>query len=91
MLLPLQGDSGGPLYCTNIKSGEHELVGIVSYGVSECMPSTLGVYTRVSAFTKWINSRGKKYKLPPWAWVLIALSVVVVLVVAVIVIVKLRD
>lgn len=61
------GDSGGPLYCYRSKENTRELVGIVSFGVNICSPSHAGVYTRVSAYQKWIeaNTASKKENLYP--------------------------
>lgn len=51
-----QGDSGGPLI-GNIGS-KWFLFGIVSYGDAVCASSTAaGVYTRVSAYTTWIQQK----------------------------------
>lgn len=47
-----QGDSGGPLTTTG---ASRVLVGIVSWGDRCGSKRYPGVYTRVSAFTKWIN------------------------------------
>ncbi|XP_058818807.1 serine protease 53-like isoform X2 [Topomyia yanbarensis] len=49
------GDSGGPLQIKLLHNGRISpfLVGITSFGVA-CGISTPGVYTRVSAFYKWI-------------------------------------
>ncbi|XP_069503750.1 complement factor D-like [Ambystoma mexicanum] len=46
-----EGDSGGPLIC-----GE-KAVGIVSYGNRKCGNSKKpGIYTRISAYTSWIDA-----------------------------------
>jgi secreted trypsin-like serine protease len=46
---PCSGDSGGPL----IYGGR--LVGVVSYGVLGCIAAAPDVYTRVSAYSSWID------------------------------------
>lgn len=50
-----QGDSGGPLL---VRDG-HLLIqiGIVSFGYGCAQPGFAGVYTRVSAFTAWIEAQ----------------------------------
>lgn len=51
-------DSGGPL--TVNKNGKTFILGIVSFGNEECADVNFpGVYTRVSAFSKWIESKTK--------------------------------
>ncbi|XP_067940309.1 chymotrypsinogen A-like [Watersipora subatra] len=50
------GDSGGPLQC--VRSGRTNLVGIVSWGTSDCTtPGYPGVYTRVTYYTNWIYNK----------------------------------
>lgn len=52
-LLSPQGDSGGPLV---YQSGNvWTLIGIVSWGNSNCNVRTPAVYTRVSYFRNWID------------------------------------
>ena len=48
-----QGDSGGPLVFT--KDDVSYLIGVVSFGTGCALPGFPGVYTRVSAFTDWIQ------------------------------------
>nr|XP_021546143.1 ovochymase-1 [Neomonachus schauinslandi] len=48
------GDSGGPLQCAH--DGQYELIGIVSWGSSNCQPSAPTVFARVSAYRDWIAS-----------------------------------
>ncbi|OXB58486.1 hypothetical protein ASZ78_009051 [Callipepla squamata] len=48
-----QGDSGGPLVYNNGNSWT--LIGIVSWGSSNCNVNTPAVYTRVSHFRNWID------------------------------------
>ncbi|XP_048371886.1 chymotrypsin-like protease CTRL-1 [Sphaerodactylus townsendi] len=48
-----QGDSGGPLVC--LKGSIWNLIGIVSWGTSNCNVQTPAAYTRVSKFRSWID------------------------------------
>ncbi|XP_065777778.1 chymotrypsinogen A-like isoform X2 [Muntiacus reevesi] len=48
------GDSGGPLQCG--KGGQYKLIGVVSWGSSNCHPAAPTVFTRISAYTDWITS-----------------------------------
>uniref|UniRef100_A0A8B9F808 Peptidase S1 domain-containing protein n=1 Tax=Amazona collaria TaxID=241587 RepID=A0A8B9F808_9PSIT len=49
-----QGDSGGPLVYQD--GGLWTLIGIVSWGSSNCNVNTPGAYARVSHFRNWIDS-----------------------------------
>lgn len=53
IFISFQGDSGGPLVCEN--SGVWSLVGIVSWGTSNCNVRTPAVYARVSYLRRWID------------------------------------
>ncbi len=53
-----QGDSGGPL--VSVVDGVTKLVGIVSTGTGCALANFPGIYTRVSAYTAWINSQFKE-------------------------------
>jgi len=50
-----QGDSGGPMTATDL--GTRYLAGIVSWGYGCARPGYPGVYTEVSHFIEWINSK----------------------------------
>lgn len=47
------GDSGGPLF----HLGDRMLVGVVSWGMGCALDEYPGIYTRVSAFTDWIQTK----------------------------------
>ncbi|NWU95995.1 CTRL protease, partial [Upupa epops] len=48
-----QGDSGGPLVTSN--GNTWILIGIVSWGTTDCNVRTPAIYTRVSQFRNWID------------------------------------
>ncbi|XP_072587762.1 chymotrypsin-like protease CTRL-1 isoform X1 [Vulpes vulpes] len=48
-----QGDSGGPLVCQ--KGNTWVLIGIVSWGTTNCNVRQPAIYTRVSKFSTWIS------------------------------------
>ncbi|XP_019644083.1 PREDICTED: chymotrypsinogen B-like [Branchiostoma belcheri] len=48
------GDSGGPLVCQ--KDGAWNLVGVVSWGSSQCSTSTPAVYARVTNLRQWLEN-----------------------------------
>lgn len=52
----LQGDSGGPLIYQDRISGRFQLYGITSWGDGCGEKGKPGVYTRVSAFSDWIQA-----------------------------------
>jgi len=49
-----QGDSGGPLSYDN--SGQHELIGVVSWGLGCAQAGTYGVYAEVTALRTWVDT-----------------------------------
>lgn len=51
-----QGDSGGPLIMIGENNTKPRLVGVVSFGNGCADPKYPGVYGRVTAARKWINS-----------------------------------
>uniref|UniRef100_A0A3B5AK98 Serine protease 56 n=1 Tax=Stegastes partitus TaxID=144197 RepID=A0A3B5AK98_9TELE len=55
-----QGDSGGPLIYQDRISGRFQLYGITSWGDGCGEKGKPGVYTRVSAFSDWIQSFGSR-------------------------------
>uniref|UniRef100_A0A3Q3EYV6 Serine protease 56 n=1 Tax=Kryptolebias marmoratus TaxID=37003 RepID=A0A3Q3EYV6_KRYMA len=55
-----QGDSGGPLIYQDQSSGRFQLHGITSWGDGCGEKGKPGVYTRVSAFSDWIQAESQK-------------------------------
>ncbi|CAL8345446.1 unnamed protein product [Merluccius merluccius] len=55
-----QGDSGGPLIYQDRMSGRFQLYGITSWGDGCGEKGKPGVYTRVSAFSDWIQAEIQK-------------------------------
>ena len=53
------GDSGGPLVSTH--GGKLRVVGVVSYGSSECLDDVAGINTRVSRYSGWIRNTMGNY------------------------------
>tara|TARA_Y100000589_G_scaffold226972_1_gene214471 strand:- start:1949 stop:2761 length:813 start_codon:yes stop_codon:yes gene_type:complete len=51
-----QGDSGGPMGIKD-RSGNFIQNGIVSWGIGCARPQAFGVYTRVSNYRDWVNSK----------------------------------
>ncbi|KAI1289996.1 Proclotting enzyme [Halotydeus destructor] len=60
-----QGDSGGPLVWESVDEKKWYEFGIVSYGYKCAEPKYPGVYTRVSAFLKWIGSHMEENMAAP--------------------------
>ncbi|KAM9476723.1 ovochymase-2 isoform 2-T2 [Clarias gariepinus] len=58
-----QGDSGGPFVCKPAATGSlWEVHGVVSFGPRGCIKDKKpSVFTRVSAFTHWIEDNVKRY------------------------------
>ena len=54
------GDSGGPMVYRAIPDNPYYQVGIVSYGTRICGQGVPGVYTRVTSFLDWIESKLKE-------------------------------
>lgn len=52
-----RGDSGGPLQVFRAGSPLPSIVGIVSYGRSKCPSEAPDVYTKVSYYLDWIQSK----------------------------------
>ena len=67
-----RGDSGGPLMKIDVASGKFEVVGIVAsrddfsepQGPKGCLGPMPDIYTRVSAFVRWIKKNMKKASNP---------------------------
>ncbi|XP_033985229.1 ovochymase-2 [Trematomus bernacchii] len=57
-----QGDSGGPFACSGSGTTPWEVHGIVSFGPQGCIKDKKpSVFTRVSAFSDWIDTNIKKF------------------------------
>ncbi|KAH9402019.1 hypothetical protein TYRP_016591 [Tyrophagus putrescentiae] len=50
-----QGDSGSPLMVTDPITSRVSVIGIVSAGIGCALPKLPGLYTRVTAYTDWID------------------------------------
>ncbi|XP_064408588.1 transmembrane protease serine 12-like isoform X2 [Latimeria chalumnae] len=52
-----RGDSGGPFVCYDKKEGKFFLIGTISFGQECGMENFPGVYTRVSKYKDWVESK----------------------------------
>lgn len=58
-----QGDSGGPLIVPDGEGGWKQ-TGVVSFGSGCAQPERYGVYTRVSQYINWMESKGVDFTPP---------------------------
>ncbi|XP_066266557.1 chymotrypsin B-like [Branchiostoma lanceolatum] len=59
-----QGDSGGPLVCQKEANGPWNLVGVVSWGSTNCLTNYPAVYARVTELRTWIDESIDGYTGP---------------------------
>jgi len=52
-----QGDSGGPFTVKKKTTQQHELVGVVSWGIGCATDGLFGVYAEVAKLRRWINTK----------------------------------
>lgn len=50
-----QGDSGSPLMVTDPITSRVNVIGVVSAGIGCALPKLPGLYTRMTAYTEWID------------------------------------
>lgn len=53
---PCRGDSGSPLVCPD-SLGRLKMVGLVSFGLTDCSRNPIIVYTRISHYQDWISEQ----------------------------------
>jgi len=52
-----QGDSGGPFTVKNEETNQHDLVGVVSWGMGCAADGMYGVYAEVAKLRSWIDTK----------------------------------